>query len=78
MRDPEDIFKVLHDTFLQNELFGEAEAKDRDQMRQDILNVFMSDRDLQVLVMFDESDAFLWSDWNSGSRVVESPPRSDG
>ena len=41
-------------------------------MRQDILHAFDEDPGLQVLAMFDESDAFLQSDWTSGSAVVES------
>ena len=41
-------------------------------MRQDILDAFDKDPDLQVRAMFDESDAFLESDWTSGSAVVES------
>ena len=72
-KDPEDILRVLHDMFIQNGLFAKEEAKeDWDQMRQDILDAFVNDRDLQVLVMFDESDAFLSFDWHSSSRVVES------
>ena len=41
-------------------------------MRQEILDAFEKDLELQVLVMFDESDAFLQSDWVSESAVVES------
>ena len=72
-KDPGDILKVLYDMFLQHELFDEEEDReDWELMRQEILDAFVRDRDLHVLVMFDESDAFLWFDWNARSRVVES------
>ena len=72
-RDPRDIFEILHGRFRQSGILGEHVASDGwEQMRQGILDAFDQDLDLQVLAMFDESDAFLLSDWASGSAVVES------
>ena len=72
-KDPRDILKVLHDRFRQDDILGDDKSDhSQEQMRQDMLDAFENDRDLQVLAMFDESDAFLQSDWSSGSAVVES------
>ena len=72
-RNPRDIFEILHGSFRQSGILGEHVASDGwEQMRQDILDAFDQDLELQVLAMFDESDAFLQSDWASGSAVVES------
>ena len=72
-KDPRDILEVLHDRFRQDDILGDdANGHSQEQIRQDILDAFDNDRDLQVLAMFDESDAFLQSDWTSGSAVVES------
>ena len=72
-KDPCDIFEVLHDKFRQDNILGDdTSGHSQEQMIQDILDAFENDRDLQVLAMFDESDAFLQSDWSSGSAVVES------
>ena len=72
-KDPRDIFGILHGTFRQHGILEEAaSAGGWEQMRQDILHAFDEDPNLQVLAMFDESDAFLQSDWASGSAVVES------
>ena len=72
-KDPRDIIEVLHDRFRQDDISGaDTSSLSQEQMRQDILDAFENDRDLQVLAMFDESDAFLQWDWSSGSPVVES------
>ncbi len=72
-KDPSDILEVLHDSFRQDDILGaDTSGHSQEQMRQDILDAFENDRDLQVLAMFDESDAFLQRDWSSGSPVVES------
>ena len=72
-KDPRDILEVLHDRFRQDDILGvDSNGHSQEQMRQDILDAFENDRDLQVLAMFDESDAFLQWDWSSGSPVVES------
>lgn len=72
-KDPRDIFEVLHDRFRQDDILGvDTSGHSQEQIRQDILDAFENDRDLQVLAMFDESDAFLQWDWSSGSPVVES------
>ena len=72
-KDPRDIFEILHSSFSQSRILGEGAPSDSwEQRRQDILDAFDKERDLQVRVMFDESDAFLKSDWVSGSAVVES------
>ena len=73
VKDPRGILEVLHDEFRQEGILGkDTNGLSQEQMRQDILDAFANDRDLQVLAMFDESDAFLQSDWSSGSAVVES------
>ena len=72
-KDPGDILEVLRDRFRQDDILGDdTSGHSQEQMRQEILDAFENDRDLQVLAMFDESDAFLQSDWSSGSAVVES------
>lgn len=72
-KDPRDIFEILHNSFQQNGILRrDATADDWEQMRQDILGAFDADLNLEVRAMFDESDAFLQSDWDSGSAVVES------
>ena len=72
-KDPRDIFEVLHDKFRQEDILDTASnGRNLEQLRQDILDAFERDRYLQVLAMFDESDAFLQGDWSSGSPVVES------
>ena len=72
-KDPRDVLETLHDGLRQEGILGEdTNGRSQEQVRQDILDAFENDRDLQVLAMFDESDAFLQSDWSSGSAVVES------
>ena len=72
-KDPRNVLEILHDGLEQEGILGEdTNGRSQEQMRQDILDAFENDRDLQVLAMFDESDAFLQSDWSSGSAVVES------
>ena len=72
-KDPQDILDLLHDRFRQDSiLVDDMSGPGQEQMRQDILKAFEDDRELQVLVMFDESDIFLQSDWASGSQAVES------
>ena len=73
MKDPRDIFEIIYQGFQQNGIVGEpAAAGGWERLRQDIFDAFDVDPGLQVLAMFDESDAFLQSDWTSGSAVVES------
>ena len=72
-KDSRDVFQILYDKFKQSDILDErVDAAGWDQMRQIILDAFDEDLDLQVLAMFDESDAFLQSDWDSGSSAVES------
>ena len=72
-RDPRDIFEILHGYFRQDGILKDhLSTGGWEQMHQEILGAFEGDPDLQVLAMFDESDAFLRSDWDSGSAVVES------
>ena len=72
-KNPRDIFEILHNSFQQSGILGEGGTPDNwEQIRQEILGAFNEDLDLQVRAMFDESDAFLQSDWDSGSAVVES------
>ena len=72
-KDPFEIYHTLHARFRQDSILGrDASGDTYELMRQDLINAFNIDGDLQVLVMFDESDAFLESDWSSGSAVVES------
>ena len=73
VKDPRDIFEILHEGFQQIGIVGESlTTRGWEQLRQDILHAFDEDPGLQVLAMFDESDAFLQSDWTAGSAVVES------
>ena len=72
-KDPQDILELLRDRFRQDSILVDGtNACDQEQVRQNILKAFEDDRELRVLAMFDESDAFLQSDWSSGSQVVES------
>lgn len=72
-KDPYDIYGSIHTLFRSDHILGPgASGNTSEQMRQEIIDAFEIDRDLQVLVMFDESDAFLEADWSSGSAVVES------
>ena len=72
-KEPRDVLELLHDRFRQDSiLVHDMNGGGQEQMRQDIMKAFEDDRELQVLVMFDESDSFLRSDWDSGSQVVES------
>ena len=71
-KDPAEIYQTLHASFRRDNLLGrDATTGTNELMRQNILDAFDNDRDLQVLAMFDESDTFLESDWSSGSAVVE-------
>lgn len=73
VKNPRDIFEILHNSFRQSGILKEhLSTCGWGEMRQDILGAFAEHPDLQVLAMFDESDAFLQSDWISGSAVVES------
>lgn len=72
-KEPRDIFEILYNNFQQSGLLGEhATTGSWEQMRQEILDAFDKDLDLQIRAMFDESDAFLQSDAATGSAVVES------
>ena len=71
-KDTIEMYQSLHNLFRQNNILGrDANGDTYELMRQDLLDAFNSDSDLQVLVMFDESDAFLQADSDSGSPVVE-------
>lgn len=72
-KDPFEIYQTLHAQFKRENILGrDATGGTLEQMRQDLINAFSVDGDLQVLAMFDESDAFLESDWLAGSAAVES------
>ena len=72
-KQPSDIFKIIHERFIaENLLTRSAPDGDPDRIRQDMLTAFGNDQQLQVLAMFDESDAFLQSDSLGGSMAVES------
>ena len=70
--DPGDIIAILHDNFRRSGILAAREhAADMKQMRQDIVAVFEEDKELYVLAMFDEADAFLEADWTAGSPMVD-------
>lgn len=71
-KDPADIFKIIHGKFTSDGILNNDTRDDNaDQIRDDILNVFKQKPQLQVLVLFDESDAFLQLDSDDGSKAVE-------
>ena len=72
-KDPQDVLELLHDRFRQHSILAyDVNGYNPDQIRQNLRKSFEDDPGLQVLAMFDESDAFLKSDWDSRSPVVES------
>ena len=72
-KDPQGLFEVLHSQFREDGILADSgNGHGPDHARQGIRNAFGHDKSLQVLAMFDESDAFLLQDWVSGSQVVES------
>ena len=71
-KEPTDIFEIVHAKFREAGLLtGSAPNGNIDLICQDIQKVFNNDNRLTVLVMFDESDAFLSSDSFAGSPVIE-------
>ena len=72
-KDPQDVLGLLQDRFRQSNILQDyVNGRDQALIRQNILKAFEDDRELQVLAMFDESDTFMATDWDSGSQVVES------
>ena len=72
-KDAADILRIIYDLFKTNNLLvNDAFDSSLDQTRREIRDAFTSDPQLQVLVMFDESDAFLQRDSVKGSIAVES------
>lgn len=72
-KEPSDILKVMHERFRSDGILtGLGNDRSLDQIRQDILAAFRKDQQLQVIAMFDESDAFLQLDASAGLVVVES------
>ena len=66
------IFEIVHEKFREAGLVpGNAPNGNVDLIRQDIRMAFSKDNQLTVLVMFDESDAFLSSDSLAGSPAIE-------
>ena len=67
------IFEILHRNFTASGIIEDGDAsRDPGHIRQELIEAFRRDPQLQVLAMFDESDAFLLSDWRAGSIAVES------
>ena len=73
IRESSDILKIIHEHFCsEGILTGLGSGSNLDQARQEILTAFRNDQQLQVMVMFDESDAFLELDSIAGLAAVES------
>ena len=72
-KDPADIFGIIHNMFKSARILKDGTPDgSSDGARQDILNAFKADPNLQILAMFDESDTFLKLDSENGSAAVES------
>ena len=72
-RESSDILKIIHEHFYSDGILtGLGSDRSLDQVRQDILTAFRNDQQLQVIAMFDESDAFLQLDSIAGLAAVES------
>ncbi len=72
-RDPRDIFTILHNNFKTDGILKDETINgDARQIREEILDAFRHDKQLEVLAMFDESDSFLESDEKIGFPVMES------
>ena len=66
------IFEIVHEKFREAGLLtGNAPQGNVDLIRQDIRMAFSNDNQLAVLIMFDESDAFLSADSLAGSPAIE-------
>ena len=72
-KDPREIFAILYSNFKSDGILKDRTTSGpTSEIREDILDAFRRDHQLQVLAMFDESDAFLESDEKIGFPVVES------
>ena len=72
-RESSDILKIIHEHFCSEGILTALGGySNLDQARQEILTAFRNDQQLQVIVMFDESDAFLELDSIAGLAAVES------
>ena len=73
VRESSDIVKVIHEHFSSEGILTSlGNEYSLDQARQEILTAFRNDQQLQVITMFDESDAFLELDAIAGLTAVES------
>ena len=71
-KDPQDIFKILHKDFVTNGILKSNTAGvDESNIRSSIEDAFRQQQQLQVLAMFDEADAFLQFDLDTGFQAVE-------
>ena len=72
-RESSDVLKIIHEHFCSEGILTALGSDGSlDQARQEILAAFRNDQQLQVIVMFDESDAFLELDSIAGLAAVES------
>ena len=72
-KDPAEIFRIIYEHFQSTGILRNGALDGSvEQIRLEILDAFKNDPQLQVLAMFDESDAFLHSDSARGSMAVES------
>lgn len=70
---PSNILKIIHEQFCSEGILTDSGWADNlDQVRREIVSVFENDPGLQVIAMFDESDAFLQLDSLGGSVAIES------
>ena len=71
-KESTNILEIVHEKFREaGILAGNGPNGNVDLIRQDIRTAFNNDNQLTVLVMFDESDAFLSSDSLAGSPAIE-------
>ena len=71
-KDPADILKIIHGKFTSESILNnDARDGNANQIRDNILNAFKQKSQLQVLVLFDESDIFLQLDSEGGSKALE-------
>ena len=72
-KEPSDILKVIHERFRSGGILpGLGNERSLEEIRRDIVEAFTKDQQLQVIAMFDESDAFLQLDASAGLVGVES------
>ena len=72
-RATSDILKIIHEQFCSEGILQSTyDDVSLDRARQEILDAFGNDQQLQLICMFDESDAFLELDSFAGSVGVES------